>query len=52
MTLCYIPDGARTQPDDCEFGPDEEDTMSYEEWIEEVEPGEVIDHPLVPLVYP
>lgn len=26
--------------------------FSYDDWIEDVEPGDVADHPLLPIVYP
>ena len=33
-------------------GIDDEDRSGYEDWIKDVEPGEVADHPLLPVVYP
>jgi len=52
MTMAYIADGARTQKEEWEYGPDEEDRMSYEEWVDDIIPGDKVDHPLVPVIYP
>jgi hypothetical protein len=26
--------------------------LSYDDWIQDIEPGDVVDHELVPVVYP
>lgn len=31
--------------------PDPEDKWSYADWIKDVPPGDVLDHPAVPLVW-
>lgn len=52
LTVAYTAAGARTQAKDCLFAPAEEDEISYENWVKEVGEGKVIDHPLLPTVYP
>jgi hypothetical protein len=52
VSLAYVADGARTIPEESQFEPDDEDLISYEAWIQQVDKGAPVDHPLVPLVYP
>ena len=50
LTASYIADGARTIDKANRACVDDEDRSGYEGWIDDIEPGEKIVHPLVPLV--
>lgn len=52
LTVCFTSAQAKVMGKDVLFFPDEEDAISYEDWIAEVGVGGVVDHPLLPIVYP
>lgn len=52
FTVSFFADGARLVDDLAIRTVNDEDAPSYQAWIEECEPGDVLDHPLLPIVYP
>lgn len=52
LSLAYTAADARTLGEDALFLPDHEDEISFEDWLDEVGEGQVIDHSLTPVVYP
>lgn len=52
FTVSFFADGARLVDDLAIRGVNDEDAPSYQAWIEECEPGDVLEHPLLPIVYP
>ncbi|KAM3572673.1 hypothetical protein VYU27_005359 [Nannochloropsis oceanica] len=52
LTVCFMSADAKVMASDVLFVPDEEDSLSYEEWVGEVGLGNVVDHKLTPVVWP
>lgn len=52
FTVTYFADGAHLVDEAGFDRVNDEDSPSYEAWIHDVEPGEPLEHPLLPLVYP
>lgn len=52
LSIAYTAADARTLGEEALFLPDHEDEISYEEWVDEVGEGNVIEHPLTPIIYP
>ena len=52
LTVCFMSADAKVMASDVLFFPDEEDSLSYEEWVGEVGLGNVVDHKLTPVVWP
>ena len=52
FTASYVADGARLLDENVLGRQDGEDSISYEGWADDIAPGDVIDHELLPLVWP
>ena len=52
FTASYVADGARLLDEHVLGRQDGEDSISYEDWIDDIVPGDIIAHNLLPLVWP
>ena len=52
LTASFIADGTRLLAEGSRVSVDDEDRSGYEDWVGDLKPGELADHPLLPVVYP
>eukprot|EP00639_Heterosigma_akashiwo_P037982 CAMPEP_0194710688 /NCGR_PEP_ID=MMETSP0296-20130528/3229_1 /TAXON_ID=39354 /ORGANISM="Heterosigma akashiwo, Strain CCMP2393" /LENGTH=142 /DNA_ID=CAMNT_0039608501 /DNA_START=273 /DNA_END=701 /DNA_ORIENTATION=- len=49
IAISFIADGTKVLSDEAGFSPDDEDSWSFEAWLNEIGEDRIIDHSLVPL---